>query len=435
MSRSVPEVQRVSGFVSEPDSDSDPNGQSKGSSVSRTLGPEFWFIRLPVAAGAAAICYKLEPFGFHGLSAATVGFVLAFIVVLAELRLRRAEISGLLGGILGAVFGVFAALLVTLIVSRTSEAEPTKSFIEFGALFVFGYLGFVLGSSRSAEFSATSLARVVSQKSVAAESIKLLDTSVLIDGRIADVCEAHFLDGVLAVPQFVLHELQLVADSGEGLKRQRGRRGLEVLQHLQKLPHLEVRVLDKNLPSTGDVDGKLVELARELNAKIITNDFNLNKVANVQGVGVLNVNQLANALKPVVLPGEAMRVMILREGKEPNQGVAFLDDGTMVVVDGGRRFVNKRVDVVVTSVHQSTAGKMIFGRLDEIRTEQPPEQRADAPASLSQHAVATMGARSDSTGNEKKMRAVQPEENSQAPGKPPRRLRPIFPELGERDAK
>ena len=208
--------------------------------------------------------------------------------------------------------------------------------------------------------------------------MKLLDTSVLIDGRIAEICEAHFLDGVLAVPQFVLHELQLVADSSDPLKRQRGRRGLEVLQRIQKMPQVEVRVLEDDFAHTTDVDHKLIELARRTGAKIVTNDFNLNKVATVQGFCVLNVNELANALKPVVLPGETMHVLIQREGKEAMQGVAYLSDGTMVVVDGARRMINKTVDIIVTSVHQTTAGKMIFGRVDERSEPVGPLARAAA---------------------------------------------------------
>jgi uncharacterized protein YacL len=194
---------------------------------------------------------------------------------------------------------------------------------------------------------------------------KVLDTSVIIDGRIADICEAHFMDGVLLIPQFVLRELQLVADSADSMKRQRGRRGLEVLQRIQKMAHLEVEIADDDFANVADVDMKLIELAKRYDGKIVTNDYNLNKVASLQGIEILNVNQLANALKPVVLPGEIMRVFILREGKEYNQGVAYLDDGTMVVVDGARRMINKTVDITVTSVHQTTAGKMIFGRLDE----------------------------------------------------------------------
>jgi uncharacterized protein YacL len=275
---------------------------------------------------------------------------------------------------------MFSALIVTLIISRTSESEPTKSFLEYAVLFAFVYLGLMLGSERGSELKAGSPAGIPDEQSLASEPMKLLDTSVLIDGRIADVCEAHFLDGVLGVPQFVLHELQLVADSADSLKRQRGRRGLEVLQRMQKMPQVDLRILEQEPSQADDVDHKLVELARRLGAKIVTNDFNLNKVATVQGLAVLNVNQLANALKPVVLPGEPMRVLILREGKEPNQGVAYLDDGTMVVVDGGRRLINKSVDIQVTSVHQTTAGKMIFGRLED-RQESPmtaPRQSAAA---------------------------------------------------------
>ena len=316
-------------------------------------------------------------------------------VLLAELRLRRATLGGLLGGAFGAVLGVFAALLVTLVISRTDERESTKSFLEFAGLFAFGYLGLVLGSRRGGELRFDALVGIFGKESSRAESVKLLDTSVLIDGRIADVCDAQFLEGVLGVPQFVLHELQMVADSADPLKRQRGRRGLEVLQRIQKMPQVKVRILEQDFLQAGDVDHKLVELARRTGAKIITNDFNLNKVATVQGLSVLNVNQLAHVLKPVVLPGEPMQVLILREGKEANQGVAYLDDGTMVVVDGARRMINKSVDVIVTSVHQTTAGKMIFGRLEE-RAERP------APA-LRQGAVAGRGesggvSRSDAAG-------------------------------------
>jgi uncharacterized protein YacL len=315
-----------------------------------------------------------------GISAAGVGLLIALVVMWAELRLRRAALSGLLGGAVGAVFGVFAALLVTLVISRTNEPEPTKSFLEFATLFAFGYLGLALGSGRGGELHADSVGGFFKQRAVAAERLKLLDTSVLIDGRIADISEAQFLEGVLGVPQFVLHELQMVADSSDPLKRQRGRRGLEVLQRIQKMPQVEVRILEDSSPQAGDVDHKLVELARRTGAKIITNDFNLNKVATVQGLQVLNVNQLANALKPAVLPGEPMRVLILREGKEPNQGVAYLDDGTMVVVDGARRMLNKSVDVIVTSIHQTPAGKMIFGRLDERSENSAPPIRQAAAA-------------------------------------------------------
>jgi uncharacterized protein YacL len=191
---------------------------------------------------------------------------------------------------------------------------------------------------------------------------KILDTSVIIDGRIADLCDTGFIDGTLVIPQFVLKELQLVADSGDSMKRNRGRRGLDILQKIQKMSGAEVIVSDADFPEVREVDLKLIELARSLSGKIVTNDFNLNKVAQLRGVQVLNINELANALKPVVLPGEIMKVFILKEGKEYNQGVAYLDDGTMVVVDNARKMISKTIDVVVTSVLQTTAGKMIFGR-------------------------------------------------------------------------
>src|SRR5947208_12658191 len=333
-------------------------------------GGDFWAVRAFLLACTGAVSYTVKPFGLGGVQAAGVGVLIALAILFAELRLRRAALGGLLGGAFGAVLGVFAALLVTLVISRTDEPEPTKSFLEFAALFAFGYLGLVLGSGRGGELRVGAVEGLLVKKSAPAGSVKLLDTSVLIDGRIADICEAQFLEGVLGVPQFVLHELQMVADSSDPLKRQRGRRGLEVLQRIQKMPQVEVRILEEDAPHAGDVDHKLVELARRTGAKIVTNDFNLNKVATVQGFSVLNVNQLAQALKPAVLPGEPMRVLILREGKEANQGVAYLDDGTMVVVDGASRMINKSVDAIVTSVHQTTAGKMIFGRLEE-RAEQP----------------------------------------------------------------
>ena len=190
----------------------------------------------------------------------------------------------------------------------------------------------------------------------------MLDTSVIIDGRIADICETGFIDGTLVVPQFVLKELQMVADSSDSMKRNRGRRGLDILQKIQKMAGVDVIISDMDFPDVREVDLKLIELARALQGKIVTNDFNLNKVAQLRGVEVLNINELANSLKPVVLPGEVMKVFILKEGKEYNQGVAYLDDGTMVVVDNARKMIGKTIDIVVTSVLQTTAGKMIFGR-------------------------------------------------------------------------
>jgi uncharacterized protein YacL len=375
--------------------------------VKAALHVEPWMLRGGLAVVAVALCLSLKPFGLYGLAAIGAGLLLAAIILLIEMRLSRATPRGLLGGALGAVLGIFAAVLVAAVVSRIAEPERTKSFFESGVLMAFAYLGAVLGSQKATErevkaekkeeqiaTNSGSAAVAPDVAATAANVPKLLDTSVLIDGRIADICDAHFLDGLLLVPEFVLHELQLVADSGDALKRQRGRRGLDVLDRIRKIPGLDVRVLEHPTAPVGDVDRKPVEVAREIGAKIVTNDFNLNKVARVQGLAVLNVNQLANALKPVVMAGEPMRVLILREGKEANQGVAYLDDGTMVVVDGARRYINKSVDVVVTSVHQTAAGKMIFGRVDEKGME---------PAALARGAAAGMARGTENGGTRGEM--------------------------------
>ena len=351
---------------------------------------DFWVVRIALISATITLCYTLSPFGFRGFPAAGLGFLVAMVILLAELRMRRAEISGLMGGSIGVVLGLLSALLITLIVSRTAESEPTKTFFEFTSLFALGYLGLVVGSHRGQDIRHLPLPPSVEIPAAGLSPMKLLDTSVLIDGRIADVCETHFLDGTLGVPRFVLHELQLVADSSDALKRQRGRRGLEVLQRMQKLPGLEIRILEDDIHGSSGVDQKLMELARRISAKIVTTDFNLNKVARVQGIAVLNVNVLANAMKPAVLPGESMRVLILREGKEATQGVAYLDDGTMVVVDGARRMVNRTVDILVTSVHQTPAGKMIFGRLDD---------RADVPTARAAGASSAHNAATPTGGN------------------------------------
>ena len=237
---------------------------------------DFWALRAFLIGCLAALCYVLGPFGLRGWTAASAGFAIALAVLLAEQRLRRVTVKELVGGALGTVVGMVAALLVTLILSRTSEAEPTKSFLEFLSLLAFGYLGLALGSLRGAEFGASGnsvASAAVQHATLGNASAKLLDTSVLIDGRIADICEAHFVDGIIAVPQFVLHELQMVADSGEALKRQRGRRGLEVLQRIQKMAGVDVRILEEEPMQSADVDHKLVELARRLGAKIVTNDL------------------------------------------------------------------------------------------------------------------------------------------------------------------
>ncbi len=196
-------------------------------------------------------------------------------------------------------------------------------------------------------------------------SKKLVDTSVIIDGRINDICGSGFMEGVLIVPRFVLQELQLIADSSDHMKRSKGRRGLDLLNDLKKCPGVAVEIMDRDYREIRAVDEKLVAMAKDIGAKILTNDFNLNKVAEIQGVQVLNINDLSNAIKPTFLPGEKVNVKVVKEGKEKEQGIAYLNDGTMIVIDGARKMMNKKIDVVVTNVLQTDAGRMIFARFGE----------------------------------------------------------------------
>jgi uncharacterized protein YacL len=235
-----------------------------------------------------------------------------------------------------------------------------------GLVFLLGfpYLGLVLGA-RFGKEKLPSTQQKFFELDGNTVCPKVLDTSVIIDGRVADLCETRFLEGTFLVPHFILDELQHIADSSDSLKRARGRRGLDILNKIQKMGDVDVRIIDEDFPHVKEVDAKLIVLAKKMNAKIVTNDLNLNKVAELQGIRVLNINELCNALRPVVLPGEAIRVFVLKEGKEAGQGVAYLDDGTMIVVDNARRYIGKNVDVIVTSVLQTTAGRMIFTRLKE----------------------------------------------------------------------
>jgi uncharacterized protein YacL len=341
-------------------------------------------VRIIFSVACVAAGYHFHPFGLTNRVAAAVGLAFAISVLLFEIRVQRASMRRLIGAAVGSILGILGAYLMGLVLARTSIPEGTRSFLDVALLLVMTYIGLVVGANKGDMLNLAALGGLFGSERSTRRMPKVLDTSVIIDGRIADICEAHFLDGVLLIPQFVLHELQLVADSADSMKRQRGRRGLEVLQRIQKMAHLEVEIADDDFANVADVDLKLIELAKRYDGKIVTNDYNLNKVASLQGIEILNVNQLANALKPVVLPGEIMRVFILREGKEYNQGVAYLDDGTMVVVDGARRMINKTVDITVTSVHQTTAGKMIFGRIDErseTQSSRPTQAHAinDAP--------------------------------------------------------
>ena len=318
-------------------------------------------------------------------AAAAAGLGLA--IVLFEIRLKRITLKRLIGAAIGSILGIIGAFLISLVLRQVlPDTGGTGRFIQLLVMLLMSYVGLVIGAAKGEMLNLAALGGLFGGEKGNKTQFKLLDTSVIIDGRIADVAETGFLDGTLVIPQFVLRELQLVADSADSMKRNRGRRGLDILQRVQKLTNLEVQIVEEDFPNIRDVDMKLIELAKVYNCKIVTNDFNLNKVAQLHGVDVLNINELANALKPIVLPGETMRVFILKEGKEYNQGVAYLDDGTMVVVDNAKKLISKTVDITVTSVLQTTAGKMIFGRYDERahgaheRVERPERHREQASA-------------------------------------------------------
>jgi uncharacterized protein YacL len=322
-----------------------------------------WFV-LARALFVAAVAYAaavLNPLPVALPANIAFALVLAGLVVLFESRLRETAVTRVLGSLIGCAIGLGIARTIGAGLFWADSGDRKVEFLHSFILLVLPYLGLVLGAKHGEWLEP---ARLISLFRAAGPQrrYKILDTSVIIDGRIADVCETGFIDGTLVIPQFVLKELQLVADSADSLKRNRGRRGLDILSRIQKMAGVEVTISDMDFPDIREVDLKLIELGRTLQGKIVTNDFNLNKVAQLRGVEVLNVNELANSLKPVVLPGEIMKVFILKEGKEYNQGVAYLDDGTMVVVDNARRMISKTIDIVVTSVLQTTAGKMIFGR-------------------------------------------------------------------------
>ena len=323
---------------------------------------------LMVAKGAVLALFAFSGFllGFrqgYELYGLVVGTAFGIITTFSDQILRKVDFGTLVGGLIGLASGLFFATLFLVPLNLLME-DTAGTLSTFAIKGVFGYGGLLVGLRRGKGLTLTGLLGILRGKGFD-ENLKVLDTSVIIDGRIADVCEAGFIDGVFIVPQFILQELQHIADSQDSMKRARGRRGLDVLHRIQKMSSITVRIIEEDFPKIKEVDAKLVALAQLLNAKVITNDFNLNKVAQLQGVTVLNINELANSLRPVVLPGEAMRVFVLKEGKEYNQGVAYLDDGTMVVVENGRKLIGRTVEVTVTSVLQTTAGRMIFARAKE----------------------------------------------------------------------
>jgi len=348
-------------------------------------------IRIGFIIFLAIVSWLLDPLralqsSYGRYFSAVLGIFVGLLIIAFEMRVRRATLKTLIGAAIGSILGIIGAYLIGMLIStQETAAVPAeiKTFITVALAFFMAYIGLMVGAAKGEYIDLSALGGIFSDKNAQKIDYKVLDTSVIIDGRIADVAETGFLGGTLIIPQFILTELQQVADSPDSSKRQRGRRGLDMLQRLRNNSKIDIQIVETDFPAVKEVDLKLIELGKQLEAVIITNDFNLNKVSQLRGVQVLNVNELANALKPVVLPGEAMRVFLLKEGKEYNQGVAYLDDGTMVVVDNARKLIGKSADIAVTSVLQTTAGKMIFGRLWEEKDEETLENSTNIHESRS----------------------------------------------------
>jgi uncharacterized protein YacL len=344
--------------------------------------PAYLLLRAIFVAVVVYSAALIRPIEGQPVLSAALGLAIAVAMVAMETRLRDTAVTSLLGGLLGFGVGLFIAKQIGQALFFANTADTRVQFLHGLLIVILPYLGLMLGI-RKGEWLEPSKFASLFRDARPQKRYRILDTSVIIDGRIADIVETGFLDGTLVVPQFVLKELQYVADSSDPMKRNRGRRGLDILHRIQKMAGVDVLISDLDFPQVKEVDLKLIEVARSLLGRIVTNDFNLNKVAQLRGVEVLNINELANALKPVVLPGEVMTVFVLKEGKEYNQGVAYLDDGTMVVVDNARSRIGKNLEITVTSVLQTTAGRMIFGRhADAGAAETPPRgegrpERAD----------------------------------------------------------
>jgi uncharacterized protein YacL len=301
---------------------------------------------------------------WHSVLGVLLGTGAGFVVIGFEYITRKFSFEGLVAPTVGTLLGLLSASFIVgwldlVIPEKFVMFRTISPFLTIALMLFLGYIGFSIGLKLKGDL------RLLPSPTFGgggATRPKVLDTSVIIDGRVADICRLGFLEGTLVIPRFVLNELQNIADSPEPLRRTRGRRGLDILNEIQKQVSIDVRISEVDFPEIREVDSKLVKLAKDMSGKIVTNDFNLNKIAQFQGIEVLNINDLANALKPIVLPDEDFVIKIIKEGKEPGQGVGYLDDGTMVVVENGARLIGKEVKVTVTSVLQTSAGQMIFTR-------------------------------------------------------------------------
>ncbi|OPY62789.1 MAG: putative PIN and TRAM-domain containing protein precursor [Syntrophorhabdaceae bacterium PtaU1.Bin034] len=310
------------------------------------------------------IVREITPVPLYALIGAVLGLTVGYLVIKVEEKLKEIPLKIIIGTLIGITIGLFITnLFISKLLLTHAKDVPITLPIYILLYFIMGYLGFRIGEKKSHTIDLSKFPLL--GKSEATEGNKILDTSAIIDGRIADLCETGFVEGTFVIPQFVLYEIQHIADLQDPVRKTRGRRGLDILHRLQKQTQVKVKIVDVDFPKLKDVDSKLIALAKSLQGKVVTNDYNLNKVAELQGISVLNLNELATALRPAILPGEQLSIKIVKEGKEYGQGIGYLDDGTMVVVDDARKLLGKTVDVIVTSLLQTTSGRMIFAKLKE----------------------------------------------------------------------
>lgn len=331
---------------------------------------QIWGIRLFFILASAAVCYLPN----NSISTGFVGFAIACILVASEILLQVTQMRRVVASIVGLALGLIVSLgvfqLLNLSVPFLSSSDElwiitSKFVLILGICYIGMICGYYISESTSVVRLLNSYRYTQMGKPFAANDangFKILDTSVIIDGRILEICETQFIDGTLLIPRFVLNELQHIADSTDILRKNKGRRGFDILRSLQNSPYIAVEIIEEDVPHLTEVDAKLVHFAQKHFAKIITNDLNLNKVAELQGVKVLNINELANAIRPIVVAGEIIQVHLQKIGKEPNQGVGFLDDGTMVIVEDGKDNIGQTLDVVVTQMLRTSTGQMIFAR-------------------------------------------------------------------------
>lgn len=343
-----------------------------------------WIIRALIFIAGPLISYFQISHTYHGMF---IGLVISATIVIAEIILQAIPLDTIVAGIIGIVFGLIGARLLDYAIFLTDNQAAYEFVKDYSLLLklVLAYFGLVIAIRKKSELDLLDRDILKIGRHKQPTELSILDTSAIIDGRVADIVETRFISGIIVVPRFILVELQALADSSDTFKRNRARRGLDIIAKLQKVENVTVKLFEKDYPRIPDADAKLVALAKDLDGKIVTTDFNLNKIAMLQGITVLNINDLSNALKPVFLPGEAMPIFLIKEGKEHSQAIGYLDDGTMVVVEDGRKHVGKRVDVTVTSILQTSSGRMVFGRMAPDNTRhahQRPHHDPELPGGI-----------------------------------------------------